>query len=196
MIKLPLGSTMAFSGGAESTPVVTIGHKVYNCPLDTLSSYVLRSGKTFCIEPATTRGVGEGISAYGDFNDGGQARFRCENTTLKHATEKFFEHVKLEPELAFVFRGGVSLTEGEAHELLEWVKDKKTGVIDLLSFGTCRTRRFDEAGSLNYGSLQVQIDQESTHGRFCRVEISPETLTRVLKWSHEEFEWQKSGHER
>lgn len=196
MIKLPLGSTMAFSGGAESTPVVTIGHKVYNCPLDKLSAIVLRSGKTFCIEPATTRRKGEGLYAFGDFNDWGQARFSCENTTVLNAIEKFTEHVNLEPELAFLFQGGVSLTEGEALELLEWVKDKKTGVIDLLSFGTCRTRRFDEAGSLNYGSLQVQIDQESTHGRFCRVEISPETLTRVLKWSHEEFEWQKGGRER
>ena len=40
MIKLPLGSTMAFSGGSESTPVVTIEHVV-----KTLSTRFLRDRK-------------------------------------------------------------------------------------------------------------------------------------------------------
>lgn len=124
MIKLQVGSTMGFSGGAEATPIVTIGYK--------------------------------------------------------------------EGELAFLFNvdgeSSVSLTEAELLALIEWANGKVVGSTGTLPFGICTVRRFEEAGSLNYGSAQVRIAQ---NGQALR--ISTPTLASVLEWGRKEKPWQQEG---
>lgn len=92
-------------------------------------------------------------------------------------------------ELAFLFHVGgksqVALTEAEAVDLIAWAKSMVVGFREMRPFGLCTVLRFDEAGSLNYGSSQVHIAQGDKALR-----ISMQTLAGVLEWGRKEKPWQ------